>query len=390
VCGSGGGNSLGLLGESPELFASRGVNLIRAEAKVPAIMRAITIAPGVAHSARLDEWPEPPLSDGAVLAQTIALGVCGTDREMVAGHYGAAPQGSERLILGHESLGRVVSAPQGCGLAPGDLVVGIVRRPDPVPCPACAAGEWDMCRNGRYTERGIKERHGFGADFFRIEPEFAIPIDGSLGLLGVLLEPASIAAKAWDHTERIGRRARAWPARRLLVTGAGPIGLLCALIGAQRGFELHVLDRNPGGLKERLVRALGGSFHAGELRGLRDLAPDVIMECTGAPAVVRDLFEATGPAAIVCLLGVSEPGALAELDLGAINRRMVLNNDAVFGAVNANRRHYELACEALMRAPRGWLEQLITRRVPAERWAEALEHRAGDIKVVVEFTRRPG
>src|SRR6202043_1086195 len=123
--------------------------------------------------------------------------------------------GEPRLVLGHESLGEVEAAPRGCGVAPGDLVVGIVRRPDPEPCPACAGGEGDMCRNGRYPERGIKERHGYGAERFRIEPEFAVKVDPSLGILGVLLEPASILAKAWDHIERIGRRAQVWTPKTL-------------------------------------------------------------------------------------------------------------------------------------------------------------------------------
>src|SRR6476646_3741024 len=210
-------------------------------------MRAITVLPGIANSARLDDVPEPPLSDGAVLVRTLALEVCATDREILTGAYGTAPPGQGRLVLGHESLGTVESAPPDCGVAPGDLVVGIVRRPDPEPCPACATGEWDMCRNGRYTERGIKERHGYGAERFRVEPEFVVKIDPALGILGVLLEPASILAKAWDHTERIGRRARVWEPRSLLVTGAGPIGLLAALMGKQRGLDVHVLDHNKGG-----------------------------------------------------------------------------------------------------------------------------------------------
>src|SRR4029079_8977092 len=120
-------------------------------------MRAITVLPGIANSARLDEVPEPPLSDGAVLVRTRALEVCATDREILTGAYGTAPPGQGRLVLGHESLGTVESAPPDCGVAPGDLVVGIVRRPDPEPCPACAAGEWDMCRNGRYTEHRINQ-----------------------------------------------------------------------------------------------------------------------------------------------------------------------------------------------------------------------------------------
>ncbi len=149
-------------------------------------MRALTVLPGVANSLRLDEVPEPPLSEGSILARAIALGVCGTDREIVAGEYGAAPAGQERLILGHELLGRVEQAPSDSGFAPGDLIVGFVRHPDPVPCPACAAGEWDMCLNGEYTEHGIKARNGFGAELFRIEPEFAIKVDPGLDMLGVL------------------------------------------------------------------------------------------------------------------------------------------------------------------------------------------------------------
>src|SRR5260370_11222055 len=225
-------------------------------------MRAITVSPGIVNSARLDDVPEPPPSDGAVLVRTLALGVCGTDREILSGAYGFAPPGQPRLVLGHESLGEVAAAPKDCGLAPGDLVVGIVRRPDPQPCPACAVGEWDMCRNGGYTERGIKERHGYGAERFRIEPEFVVKVDPALDILGVLLEPASILAKAWDHTERIGQRARVWEPRSLLVTGAGPIGLLAALMGKQRGLDVHVLDHNKDGPKEAIVRDPGAVYHS--------------------------------------------------------------------------------------------------------------------------------
>jgi glucose 1-dehydrogenase len=347
-------------------------------------MRAITVSPGVANSARLDDIPEPPLSDGAVLVRTLALGVCGTDREIISGSYGFAPPSEERLVLGHESLGTVETAPKDSGLAPGDLVVGIVRRPDPVPCPACAAGEWDMCRNGRYTERGIKERHGYGVERFRIEPEFAMKIDSSLGILGVLLEPASILAKAWDHTERIGRRAQVWEPKTLLVTGAGPVGLLAALMGVERGLDVHVLDRNKAGPKVELVRALGATYHH-DPSDVEQLKPDVLMECTGAPPVIRDCLGATAPAGILCLAGVTEPGSKFEIDIGSLNRTLVLDNDVVFGSVNANRRHYQMAADALARADKDWLGRMITRRVPLERWSEALERRPGDIKVIIDF-----
>src|SRR5919202_1547908 len=121
----------------------------------------------------------------------------------------APPPARDRLILGHESLGRVRQAPAGAGVAEGDLVACIVRCPDPVPCPNCAVGEWDMCRNGLYTEHGIKQVHGFAAERFRLAPHHAVKLQPSLQRVGVLLEPASVVAKAWDHIEKIGQRA-AW------------------------------------------------------------------------------------------------------------------------------------------------------------------------------------
>jgi threonine dehydrogenase-like Zn-dependent dehydrogenase len=348
-------------------------------------MRALTVLPGKPDSGRLDEIADPPDRDGSVLVRTLALGICGTDREIVGGEYGAAPPGEERLVLGHESLGEVAVAPPGSGLQPGDLVVGVVRRPDPVPCPASGAGEWDMCRNGRYTERGIKERHGYGAEYFRLEPEFAIPVDRRLGLNGVLLEPTSIVAKAWDHVDRIGNRARSWQPETLLVTGAGPIGLLAALIGAQRGLDVHVFDHGSTARKPDLVRRLGATFHGGEISDLEDLDADVVLECTGAPSVVLGLLGRSAPAGIMCLAGLSGANRRMEVNIDQLNRTMVLRNDVVFGSVNANRRHYEAAGDALAKADPDWLAGMITRRVAIERWPEALEHRPDDIKVVIEF-----
>jgi threonine dehydrogenase-like Zn-dependent dehydrogenase len=348
-------------------------------------MRAITVVPGVPSSARIEDVAAPPLSDGSVLVRTLALGVCGTDRDIVAGLYGEPPAGRERLVLGHESLGIVQNAPRGCGFIDGDLVVGIVRRPDPVPCPSCAAGEWDMCRNGRYTERGIKERDGYGAELFRIEPEFAVKIDPDLGELGVLMEPSSIVAKAWDQVERIGWRSAAWNARTLLITGCGPIGLLAALMGAQRRFEVHVLDHRADPVKRDLVQELGGSYHVDDAAIVDRLRPDVLMECSGAPDLIAGLFGRTAPCGILCLIGVTSPGNAFKLDIGRINRSIVLDNDVIFGSVNANRSHYASAADALAHADRAWLARLITRRVPLERWSEALEQRAGDIKVMIEF-----
>jgi threonine dehydrogenase-like Zn-dependent dehydrogenase len=351
-------------------------------------MRALTVLPGTADSLRLDDVPEPESTNGCLVVRALALGICGTDREIVAGQYGTAPPGHERLVLGHESLGRVEQAPPASGFAAGDLVVGIVRQPDPVPCPNCAVGEWDMCRNGRYTEHGIKELDGFGAEYWSIEPDFAVKVDPTLGDVGVLLEPASVVAKAWEHTERIGCRAR-WEPRRVLVTGAGPIGLLAALFAVQRELELHVLDRATSGIKPELVRALGGIYHTGPVESL-GFSPDVVIECTGAPAVVLDVIGRNAPNGIVCLAGVSAAGAKKVVDAGALNRNIVLENDVVFGSVNANRRHYESAAAVLARADRRWLERLITRRAPLDRWRDALESRPDEVKTVLDFSAAVG
>ncbi len=349
-------------------------------------MRAITVTPGKPHSAAIKDVAEPPLSDGAILVRALALGVCATDREIVSGSYGAPPPGEKLLILGHESLGTVEAAPSDSGFLPDDLVVGIVRRPDPVPCPACAAGEWDMCQNGLYVERGIKQRHGFGAERFRIEPAFAIKIHPSLGLLGVLLEPTSVVAKAWDQIRRIGERSRAWQPHTVLITGAGPIGLLAAMIAAQLKLQVHVYDHHQSGVKPSLVHDLGAVYHSGSAAdALRNVAPDIVMECTGAPTVVADVIGSAAPDGIVCLTGVSECGHMIDIDFGSLNRALVLNNNVVFGTVNANRRHYDLAAKALYAADQKWLARLITRRAPFERWDEALRRDPDDVKVVVEF-----
>jgi len=317
-----------------------------------------------------------------VLVETLSVGVCGTDHEIVRGDYGEAPPGEGLLVLGHESLGRVAEAPDGCGLARDDLVVGIVRRPDPVPCPNCAVGEWDMCRNGRYTERGIKGRHGYASDRYRIHPEFAVRLAPELDRVGVLLEPATVVAKAWEHLERIGYRA-AWSPKRVLVTGAGPIGLLAALLGVQRGLDVGVLDRVTDGPKPQLVADLGARYHT-DVHEVDDDA-DIVVECTGAARLVVDVMERNAHNAVVCLTGVSALGRSLSVDVGGLNRGIVLQNDVVFGSVNANRRHYQKAARALADADRSWLERLISRRVPIDDHEQALEHRDDDVKVVLEL-----
>jgi glucose 1-dehydrogenase len=347
-------------------------------------MRAITVEPKKSGSAKWEEVPEPDVRQGSTLVEAIAVGVCGTDVEIIEGKYGWAPPGKTRLILGHESLGRVLETDPAGRFKKGDLVVGIVRRPDPVPCPNCAVGEWDMCRNGQYTERGIKQIDGFMSERWRIESEYAMKVDSSLGLLGVLLEPTTVVTKAWEHVEAIGQRAF-WDPRTVLVTGAGPIGLLAALLGMQRGLEVHVLDRVHSGLKPDLVRALGASYHAGTVAGV-GFRPDIIIECTGVGSVISDSIQEVATGGIVCLTGIGSGDRSAGATTGEIAAEVVLRNNVVVGSVNANRRHWYKAGEALARADRSWLGRLITRRERPENFEDALHRKDDDIKVVVQFS----
>jgi threonine dehydrogenase-like Zn-dependent dehydrogenase len=271
-------------------------------------MRALTVQPGVAGSLAVEDVEDPRPGPGELLVDGLAVGICGTDKEIAAGEYGWAPPGAQRLVLGHESLGRVREAPAGSGFDPGDLVVGVVRRPDPVPCGACAHGAFDMCRNGEYTERGIKQLHGYASQSWSLAPDYAVRLSPDLG--------------ATYHCE---------------------------------GFDAAVA---------------GGR-------------PDVVIEATGAAPLVLDAMETTAAYGIVCLTGVSTPGRSVSVDAGALNRSIVLENDVVFGSVNANLRHYGLAAEALAAGDPGGLARLTSRRVPLESFAEAFEERDGDVKVVL-------
>jgi threonine dehydrogenase-like Zn-dependent dehydrogenase len=345
-------------------------------------MRAITVKPGTPGSARWEEVPEPDFDEGAVLVEAVAVGVCGTDAEIAEGKYGWAPPGRSRLVLGHESLGRVLDPGSAKALAPGDLVVGVVRRPDPVPCPNCAVGEWDMCRNGGYTERGIKEIDGFMSERWRIEPEYVMKVKPSLGLLGVLLEPTTVVTKAWEQVATVGQRAL-WEPHAVLVTGAGPIGLLAALIGKQRGLEVHVLDRVTTGTKPELVRQLGATYHSCAVADI-GFEPDVIVECTGVGEVIAECVNVVAAGGIVCLTGVGSGGRAVGVVADAA-ASVVLKNNVIVGSVNANKRHWYKAGDVLARADAAWLSRLITRSERPEEFARALARQPDDIKVVIQF-----
>jgi threonine dehydrogenase-like Zn-dependent dehydrogenase len=346
-------------------------------------VRALSVVPGKPETAGVGDQPDPTADEGSMLVQGLLIGICGTDIEIIQEGYGWAPPGSDRLVIGHESLGQVIDAPAGSGFAAGDLVAGIVRRPDPDPCEPCGMGEWDFCRNGKYTERGIKQRNGYAASQWRVEPEFAVKLDPRLGDAGVLMEPTSVVSKAWEQSEKIAARA---PFTRhvALITGAGPIGLLAALIGVQKGYEVHVLDKSDAGPKSALVHDIGGTFHTGDVSTL-GVRPDIVIECTGYGPLVFELTGVVANDAVICLAGISGATREESASLDAINKQMVLENTVLFGSVNAARRHYEQAAQTLAAADLGWLTRLVSRKVPLSQYKDALNRQADDVKVAIDL-----
>jgi threonine dehydrogenase-like Zn-dependent dehydrogenase len=346
-------------------------------------MKALTVLPKKADTLQVRDVPEPKINEGDLLCEMLMIGICGTDMEIRKGNYGEAPENSEYLIIGHESLGRVMEAPAGSGFNKGDLVMGFVRRKDPLPCNHCAADEWDFCENNLYQERGIKGLAGYASERFSLEAEYALKIDEKISEVGVLVEPASVVAKAWEQVTRIAART-ALPPHTALITGAGPIGLLAAMIGVQKGFSVHVLDHNETGIKPALVKALGATYHSDldalERSGARF---EVTVECTGNTELILNLFNHIKPDGILCLAGVSACGQNYPVDVGKLNLNIVLQNEVIFGSVNANRRHYEAAQRYLLAADLEWLKKLITRKVPLAKFAEAFQKQKTDIKVAL-------
>jgi threonine dehydrogenase-like Zn-dependent dehydrogenase len=343
-------------------------------------VKALTVEPGDPASLRLEDLAEPIPEPGHLLIEVLLTGICGTDHEIIEGDIGYPPPGRDRLVLGHEAVGRVVQPADDSGLAAGDLIAPIVRRPDPIPCPNCAIGEWDMCQNGRFVEAGIRGLDGYASEMITLSDDFAVPLPSGLGDLGVLVEPASVVAKAWEHILRIGSRAR-WEPGRCLVTGAGPIGLLAALFATDQCEQVHVLDRASEGPKPTLARDLGATYHHEGLESI-DERFDVVVECTGDVGLMMEAPSLTRPNGIVCLAGVADEGSTGAAGFA---RDMVLENRVVFGTVNANRRHYEEAAKVLGASDRPWLERLVDRRMSIEHWKEAYERDTDAVKTVIEF-----
>lgn len=368
-------------------------------------MKAIVTTPGRKGSVRLGEISDPSgagMVQGAdgkpappVEVEVVEVGVCGTDLEIASDGYGAAPPGRDSLVLGHENLGRVLSAPEGVELQKGQLVVATVRRPCPERCPPCAAGQSDDCLTGNYTERGIKGRDGYMAERYLESSDFLIPLPATVSKIGVLMEPSSIVEKGLIQAFSIQRGRMPWEPKQALVCGAGAVGLLAAIFLRLRDLEVSVVAKSdPDSPSFKVAQAIGAQLLDADQHPVARMPNelghiDLIFEATGASSVAMDAIAATGHNGVCCLSSVTAGMRTITVDSDSLNLDMVLGNKLVFGTVNANRRHFEAAARMLGAAVRKWpgvLEQIITRRVPVDQFATAFSRRPDDIKTVITFS----
>jgi threonine dehydrogenase-like Zn-dependent dehydrogenase len=340
-----------------------------------------------------DDVPEPRPADGDVLVKVIEAGVCGTDVEMHEGLYGQPPTGCHYLVLGHENLGVVETAPAGSSFASGDLVVATVRRPCPDACLPCVSDQNDMCLTGNYLERGIKGIHGFMSEWYAESPRYLVKLPARLRPFAVLMEPMSIVQKGIDQALRVQARV-AWEPRTAVVLGAGPVGILAALALRLRGLDVWVTALEPeGSFKDRLLSEIGARYLSTASVAVDALPSrlgriDLVLEATGADALVFPAMRIVGPDGVCVLTSVTNDDRLHNVDVAAWNREMVLGNRLVLGTVNAGRRHFEAAARDLEAAESrhpGWLGRLITRRIRFTEATQALTRDRDDVKTVLEF-----
>ena len=356
---------------------------------------AVAVTPGVPDSLHRTSLPAPePVGDEA-LVETIRVGVCGTDREIIRGEFGTAPHGSANLVIGHEVLGRVAAVGKDVDqLSPGDLVTATVRRPDG--CPACRAGQPDMCLWRQYTERGIDGAHGFMVERFVEHERFLVPIPAETEPIGVLTEPLTVVEKAVRQANLIQRRlAYGWEPQTAVVLGAGPIGLLGTMLLRANGVEVITVARTPPpNHAANLVAACGARYVSTRDVPLLDLGAsleriDLILESTGASITAFEAMQILGTNGVLVLLSLTGSDNVAEVPIDRINRELVVGNKTVVGSVNAGLIDFATAVDTLARIERLWPglpARLITTRIAITDDVEAiLDKSDDDVKMVIEF-----
>jgi threonine dehydrogenase-like Zn-dependent dehydrogenase len=335
-------------------------------------MQALVSQPGKEGTTRVADVDEPE-GDG-VRIRVLEIGVCGTDREISEGVFGVAPAGDDELVMGHELVGVVDR--DGHGFSKGDLVAATVRR-SCGHCLACDEGAPDSCMTGDYVERGITRLDGFAREVVVEDPSQIVPIPRSLGRLGVLAEPTSICARGVRHAITIGAR-QPWLLQRALVTGAGAVGLLSTMLLRLAGVEVWTASLEE---KNEIADALGAHYVCTKGGDLSELGQfDVVVEAAGDAQLMADALGLLRRGGVACLLGIDGRPGTAKIDNKVLAVDTVLENRVLVGSVNAHRQDWLTGVEALDRAKRefaGALEELVAKRVPLDRFAEAFAFHGG-------------
>jgi threonine dehydrogenase-like Zn-dependent dehydrogenase len=343
-------------------------------------VQALVTEPGHAHTTRVEDVPATDAREGHVLVRTLEVGVCGTDREISEGVFGVAPGDEELLVLGHEALGVVER--DGYGFTRGQLVTATVRR-SCGHCRACAEDSPDSCLTGDYSERGITRLDGYARELVAEEPAQLIVIPSVLGRLGVLAEPASICERALRHARAIGGR-QPWELQRALVIGAGAIGQLTTYLLRLSDVEVWTVSLEP---ENELIELCGAKYLSTADTDLSELGTfDLVVEAAGNANLAAQALGRLRRSAVACILGLDPREQKVEVDGSVLAADLVLQNNVVFGSVNAQRQDWLAAVADLDGARRRWpeaLEQFVGLRVPLDRFAEAFEHRGGKATLVL-------
>jgi threonine dehydrogenase-like Zn-dependent dehydrogenase len=367
------------------------------------MMRAIAVFPGKMDSIHLATLPKPRLEDvpggRGVLVKVLRVGVDGTDKEINAAEYGAAPEGYDFLVTGHESFGRVEAVgPSVTELRPGDYVVATVRRPGSSLYDRI--GTYDMTTDDTYFERGINLRHGYLTEYYVDDPEYIVKVPAGLKHVGVLLEPLTVVEKGITQAYEIQRRLRVWRPRKAAVMGAGTVGLLATLVLRLRGLEVNTFGLTPRPyLNSDLIEALGARYETTTTVPVKEAGKaygpfDIIFEATGASAVAFDSMLALGKNGVLVLSSVTGGQRTLTVPADRINLEFVLGNKVMVGTVNANREYFETGVEDMAMAEAayaGWLSRLLTHPVQGlenyRQLIDLLTSARGAIKVYCEVAR---
>ncbi|MFL5895242.1 MAG: glucose 1-dehydrogenase [Thermoleophilaceae bacterium] len=367
-------------------------------------MKAIAVHPGVPNSMHLEEVPKPSVDDipggRGVLVEVLRVGVDGTDKEINAAEYGDAPDGSDFLITGHESLGRVVEVGPDVPstIKPGTIVVASVRRPGTSIYDA--VGLQDFTTDDVYFERGINKRHGYLCEYYVEDHRYVVPLPQCLAETGVLLEPTTVAEKAVNQAYEIQRRLKVWEPRRAAVLGSGTIGLLATLVLRLRGLEVTCLSLRPPPYRNSdLIEELGARYVSTQETSVADAATehgpfDIIIEATGFSPLAFEAAEALGKNGVLVLVSVTGGDRTVEVPSDMINQGFVLGNKVMVGSVNASPADFTSGRDDLVKAYAfypGWLEKLLTNPVDGldnyEQMLRELTEDRDAIKVFVQVAQ---